>query len=271
MYQSYGVVGHPLGHSLSPFLHNQAFQKFSMERCYFKWEITPDDLADFMRAVRDLPLFGVSVTIPHKEKVMSFLDHVSPEAREIGAVNTIYHKGVELWGTNTDYLGFMAPLKGLGFESALVLGAGGAARSVLYGLKKMGAGQVYISNRNRFKADKLAEEFQIQPIDWSVRGDARADILVNTTPLGTSGENQTRSPWEFEKLPFKAVYDLVYNPLKTGLLRQAESRGLTAISGLSMFVHQAREQFRIWTGQAFDPDWAESLLRARLAGEPAIH
>jgi shikimate dehydrogenase len=267
MYQSYGVLGYPVTHSLSPFLHNQAFQKLDLECRYFKWEITPDDLADFMQAVRDLPLSGVSVTIPHKEEVVFFLDRVSPEALEIGAVNTVYHQDGELWGTNTDYLGFMAPLKGLEIESALVLGAGGAARSVLYGLKKMGATRVYISNRNRFKADKLAGEFEVQSLDWSDRGDAEADILINTTPLGTSGENESRSPWSFEKLPFRVVYDLVYNPLKTRLLEQAEEKGITALSGLSMFIHQAREQFRIWTGQSFEPEWAERLLRSRLTGK----
>ena len=267
MHQAYGVLGYPLGHSLSPYLHNQAFKRLGMDRCYFKWEIKPDDLPDFMRAVRVLPLSGVSVTIPYKEEVIPFLDKISPEALEIGAVNTISHENNQLLGTNTDYLGFMAPLSGLKLQSALVLGAGGASRSVLYALKKLGLERIQICNRNQNKADKLADEFHVQSIGWSKRIDFRADILINTTPLGTSGDHENRSPWDFDELPFRIVYDLVYNPLKTRLLIQAENKGLRTISGLSMFVHQAREQFRIWTSQVFDPDWAFASCQQSDVGE----
>ncbi len=264
MHQAYGVLGYPLGHSLSPFLHNQAFQKLGMDRCYFKWEITPENLPDFMQAVRVLPLSGVSVTIPYKEDVIAFLDEMSPEARETGAVNTILVQDGRLLGANTDCQGFMAPLEGLKSGSALVLGAGGASRSVIYGLKKLGVEQVCICNRNRDKAEKLAQRFHIQCIDWSNRAGHASDILVNTTPLGTGGYNENSTPWGFDELNFRVVYDLVYNPLKTRLLRHAESKGIRTVSGLTMFVHQAREQFRIWTGEAFDPDWAETLLRKKL-------
>lgn len=264
MHQAYGVLGYPLSHSLSPYLHNQAFQKSGMERCYFKWEIKPDQLSDFMQAVRILPLSGVSVTIPYKEQVISFLDEISPEARVMGAVNTVHLHNGGLAGTNTDYMGFMAPLKGLGFKSAFVLGAGGAARSVLFGLKKMGYIQIYLCNRNQDKARMLAEEFEVKCVAWSERKKFATDILVNTTPLGTSGDNEGKTPWDFPHLPFELVYDLVYNPLKTRLLRQAEDKGITTVSGLSMFVHQAREQFRIWTGETFDPQWAENFLHEKL-------
>ncbi len=264
MHQAYGVLGYPLGHSLSPYLHNQAFQKLGMDRCYFKWEIKPDDLPDFMSAARLLPLSGVSVTIPYKEEVMSFLDSITGEALEIGAVNTISNENNQLLGTNTDYLGFMAPLTGLEIDSALVLGAGGASRSVLYGLKKLKVPEIYICNRNMDKAEKLAHEFNIHSLEWSKRGDFSSDILINTTPLGTRGNNEDKTPWDFDSLPFRIVYDLVYNPLKTRLLIQAEKNGLQTISGLSMFVHQAREQFRIWTGEVFDADWAVGQLEVNL-------
>ena len=267
MHQAYGVLGYPLGHSLSPYLHNQAFQKLGMDRCYFKWEVKPDDLQGFFQAVRILPLSGVSVTIPYKETVMPFLEMMSREALETGSVNTIYLQEGKLAGANTDYLGFIGPLKNLNLESALVLGAGGASRAVIYGLKKLGVRKIYICNRNRVKARKIADEFQVQCKDWAERGDLASDILINTTPLGTRGDNEDQTPWNFNRFPFKIVYDLVYNPLKTRLLRQAENQGVMIASGLSMFVHQAREQFRIWTGEVFDADWAESLLREKLNSE----
>lgn len=264
MHQAYGVLGYPLGHSLSPYLHNRAFQRFGMQRCYFKWEIRPGELSDFMQAFRTLPLFGASVTIPYKETVIPFLDKVSSEVSEMGAVNTLYLEGDKVVGTNTDYLGFVAPLKDKGFKSALVLGAGGAARSVLYGLKKLGFTRIYLCNRNKDKAQILADKFQVQCVDWSERKNFNSDILVNTTPLGTRGDNQYKTPWDFQDFPFKLVYDLVYNPLQTRLLKQAEDNQAMTVSGLTMFIHQAREQFRLWTGQVFEPEWAEQLLREKL-------
>lgn len=265
MYQAYGVLGFPLGHSLSPYLHNAAFERHGMKRCYFKWEVESHRLGDFMRAVTLLPLRGVSVTIPYKEKVMSYLDEITPAARDIGAVNTIWVEQGKLKGDNTDYLGFMAPLEGLDLTSALVLGAGGASRSILYGLRRLGVSRILICNRNMGKAEKLAHEFGIESIDWSQRENINADVLVNSTPLGTKGNNQDRTPWEFEHFPFKIVYDLVYNPLQTRLIKEAEQKGIHAVSGLSMFIHQAREQFRIWTGEVFSPDWAEDLLGKKLS------
>lgn len=265
MYQAYGVLGFPLGHSLSPYLHNAAFENHGMKGCYFKWEIEPRQLSDFMKAVTLLPVRGVSVTIPYKEQVISYLDEISPAARDIGAVNTIYLENEKLKGDNTDYSGFMAPLKGMELNSALVLGAGGASRSILYGLRKLGISRIVISNRNKDKAEKLALEFGIESIDWSQRKEINVDVLVNSTPLGTKGDNLDKTPWEFEHFPFKIVYDLVYNPLQTRLLRQAEEKGVQVISGLSMFIHQAREQFRIWTGETFSPDWAEDLIQKKLS------
>ncbi len=265
MYQAYGVLGFPLGHSLSPLLHNQAFQMLAMNRSYFTWEITTGDLDHFMRAVRILPLSGVSVTIPHKENVISFLDGISPEAKEIGAVNTIFWQDGRLMGTNTDYLGFMAPIRELDLSSALVLGSGGASRSVLYGLKKLGVQRITLCSRSPEKARNLAEIFGAEHIPWPARNNHQADILVNTTPLGTLGENEDKNPWDYGHLPFKAVYDLVYNPLRTRLIRQAKGQGIITVSGLSMFVHQAREQFRIWTGEVFDPVWAREMLGHHLS------
>ncbi len=260
MYQAYGVLGESLGHSLSPKLHNSAFQQAGMKRVYFKWEINPGDLGAFMKAVRILPVSGVSVTIPYKEDAMPYLDQVSQEARDMGAVNTLYWRGNALCGENTDYTGFMAPIQDLKLDSALVLGAGGACRGVIYGLKRLGVKEIYLSNRSQEKAESLAGEFGIRAVPWQERLRLRADLLVNTTPMGTTGEMEDKTPWESNIFPFQVVYDLVYNPLHTKLLRQARDHGAHTVSGLSMFVHQGLRQFKLWTGQSFDPTWAEKLL-----------
>ncbi|MFW5730485.1 MAG: shikimate dehydrogenase [Desulfonatronovibrionaceae bacterium] len=265
--QAYGVLGFPLGHSLSPYLHNMAFRKLGIPGCYFKWEIAPGDLEQFMSSFRLLSLSGLSVTIPHKESIMDMLDQVSFEAGEIGAVNTVYRHKDLVVGTNTDYAGFLGPIQSLDLSSALVLGAGGASRAVIYGLKKMGCSKIIISNRTEMKAWKMAEEFGIEHAPWSRKGQCRADLLVNTTPLGTAGAGGPQNPWDQDELPFQVVYDLVYNPLETPLLKAARQNRLTTVSGLGMFVHQALEQFRIWTGQSFDPNWAEDLLGSRLTGQ----
>jgi len=265
MYQAYGVLGRFLGHSLSPKLHNNAFQLAGMNRAYFKWEIMPEDLEVFMRAVRILPLSGISVTIPYKEDVMSWLDYISPDARGIGAVNTVYWENNSLCGTNTDYLGFLAPIRDMYFDSALVLGAGGACRAVLFGLKHLNVNKILLCNRHMDKALSMAGEFHVQAMPWEDRHRISADLLVNTTPLGTAGHWENHTPWENDLFPFQAVYDLVYNPLQTRLLRQARIKGVQTVSGLSMFVHQGLEQFRIWTGQDFDPAWAEQVLTRYLS------
>ena len=267
MYQAYGVLGRTLGHSLSPFLHNSAFQAAGMKRVYLKWEIEPGDLGDFMRAVRLLPLSGASVTIPYKEDIMNYLDQVTPEAAEMGAVNTIYWHNGRLCGSNTDCKGFMAPIRDVQMESALVLGAGGASRAVIYGLKRLKISPVYLTNRSEKKARDLAKELHVKCIPWDERYRIKADLLVNTTPLGTAGEMQELTPWNSSIFPFSIVYDLVYNPLQTRLLLQARENGASAVSGLSMFVHQALKQFKTWTGQGFDPGWAENLLRRKISGE----
>ena len=264
MYQAYGVLGRSLKHSLSPLLHNLAFKEAGMRRVYFKWEIEPQDLKAFIRAVRVLHVEGVSVTIPYKEEVFLFLDQISPEAQDIGAVNTIYWKKNSLCGTNTDWQGFLAPIKATRFESALVLGAGGACRAVLYALKGLGVKKIMLTNRSEDKAISLAREFGVDIISWSDRHKIRADLVVNTTPLGTVGPMQEQTPWEKEEFPFKAAYDLVYNPLQTRLLKQAEKAGAQRVSGLDMFVFQALEQFRLWTGQGFDPAWAVNLLSQKI-------
>ena len=268
--QIYGIIGHPLGHSLSPTLHNHWFCECGFQnKLYCSWPIPPDKLDDFVRSVRLLPISGASVTIPHKETITPYLDELSPAARQVGAVNTLYWRGDSLAGENTDVSGFMAPLRagGESINSALVLGAGGASRAVIHGLKELGI-KTAICNRSQDKAEAMAKDMKTDVIPWEKRHSAQADLLVNTTPLGMRGDKTGgKTPWEKDMRRIKTVYDIIYNPPCTPLLKQAEEEGKSIISGLEMFVGQAREQFRIWTGQKMDSEPALAFLGRNLRKE----
>ncbi|MFO7717702.1 MAG: shikimate dehydrogenase [Thermodesulfobacteriota bacterium] len=263
----YGIIGHPLGHSLSPPLHNWALQAEALSGAYMRWDIAPEQLDAFVQAARLLPIHGASVTIPHKTAVIEYLDRVQERAYQAGAVNTLYWKDGELCGTNTDIDGFLAPLLSLPRfpQSAIILGNGGAARACVAGLLEHGA-QVWICGRNQDKSEALAAEFGAQTLQWEQRPTASADLLVNATPLGMAGEQASLSPMpegaDLER--FKTVYELIYNPQDTVLLRQARERGIPTISGLEMFVHQAAAQFRLWTGADMDPVAARRCCAAAL-------
>jgi len=263
MYQAYGVLGYPISHSLSPPLHNWAFKQKRLPKTYFRWSIPTEKLPAFMVAVRTLPIAGVSVTIPHKQTILPYLDILTPRALKIGAVNTLYWEDEKLVGDNTDIIGFTTPLTLLQekINSALILGSGGASRAVIVGLKDLSVSTIYLTNRTQEKARSLAREFDLKTIAWEERYEVKADLLVNTTPLGMHGKWENHSPWDKNLSRFKIVYDLIYNPLQTRLLIDAQKEGCKTISGLSMFVYQALEQFRIWTGQEFCPSDAMNYLR----------
>ena len=266
----YGIIGYPLGHSLSPTLHNWAFDQTGVAAVYMAWPLPPERLESFVRAVRVLPVSGVSVTIPHKQKVMQFVDRVSDLAGRVGAVNTLCLRKDGLFGDNTDVYGFMGPLKELSRipESAFVLGAGGAARAVVIGLMELGVQEIFIANRTHERARDLAEEFGLNTVSWPERYKCSAELLVNATPLGMAGKSQEKSPLPGACFsPNQTVYDLVYNPLRTRFLRDAEHCGCRTIDGLSMFIHQAAAQFRLWTGREFSFDGAMSLLASLLYGQ----
>ena len=263
-----GIIGHPLSHTLSPTLHNWAFRELGVEASYHIWDTPPENLAAFMAAMRTLPIHGASVTIPHKETVMNFTDGLTRNARDIGAVNTLYWEDGRLLGDNTDVTGFMEPLTTCGATpgKALVLGAGGAARAAACGLHRLGW-EVFVSSRTENRAGRLAGTFQAKHVSWSERHDMHPDLLVNTTPLGMSGPFQGLSPWKASLKGVSLVYDLIYNPRITPLLAQAEREGVSTLPGLPMFVHQALAQFERWTGRRFPLDRAIALLGDALAGK----
>jgi len=268
-----GLAGYPLAHSLSPQLHTAALKRLGLEGEYRLYPVLPQDraaLAALLDRVRRGELDGLNVTIPHKQTVIPMLDELSPVAQGIGAANTVYRRGGRLVGENTDVSGFWADLERfLGNEAvgaqgkAIVLGAGGAARAVLHALGSHGW-QVTLAVRRTSleKAAGLAHVFRAAPFGGSLRwvvleaaallpllDDVR--LLVNATPVGMSPQGG-RSPWPkgLEFPPTAGVYDLIYTPRETRLVRQAKSAGLRATTGLGMLVEQAIRSFEIWTGQA---------------------
>ncbi len=252
----YGVIGNPIGHSRSPLIHNPALQAAGIDGVYLPFEV--DDAASFICGfvhpkTRKLAwdLRGLSVTIPHKLAVMPYLDWIDPTAQAIGAVNTIVITGDRLLGYNTDVHGAMQPLDELmdvrGARVA-VLGAGGAARAICYGLRERSA-DLTIYARDASKAQPLADEFTAQVAELTNFA-GQADLVINCTPLGMKGYSERENPVTTESLHgVKLVYDLVYNPEETALLRAAKEAGCQTLGGLAMLVAQAAEQFRLWTGR----------------------
>ena len=283
----FGILGQPLAQSLSPLLHNWGFARTGFAGAYFAWEKNSGDLPDFFRTVRGLPISGLSVTIPHKQAVMPFLDGLTDRARELGAVNTIFWSGNKLLGENTDVDGFLAPLarrKTPLPSTALVLGAGGACRAALAGLNQLGIPRVYVAARKLDKAAVLAHDFGCLAVPWEEREhvlDALDScLIVNATPLGMKGANLGVSPLSEESLAALArrpangnrpsvVYDLVYAPRRTRLVLDALDNGLETVDGLAFFVAQGLMQYRIWTGLSLPFDAAFALAAKALEEKEA--
>lgn len=257
-----GLVGYPLGHSLSPKIQAAALQACGLQGDYVLFPIHPDDkqgLQDLLVRVRGGEIQGLNVTIPHKQNVMPLLDELTPTAASIGAVNTIYLREHKLIGDNTDAPGFLADLQRFlstetrrhGDLQALVLGAGGSARAVVYALLNDGW-KVVIAARRIEQASELAKHFgSAQAIEHNLRMLASVDaqLIVNTTPVGmTPNINQSPWPGELPLFPQAAIYDLVYNPRETKLVRDACTQRLPATTGLGMLIEQAALAFETWTG-----------------------
>jgi shikimate dehydrogenase len=271
-----GLVGWPVEHSLSPAMHNAAFTELGLNWCYVPMPVTPERLREAVRGLVALGFAGANVTAPHKEAIMAYLDEVAPGARAIGAVNTIVVRERRTIGHNTDWRGFLAALREGGFapegRRALVLGAGGAARAVVYALAHAGS-EVAILNRTPERAEALVEALSPSfpfvplvafPLTARTLSEQAADahLLVNATPLGTWPEVD-QSPWP-EDLAFPShltVFDLVYNPSQTKLLQRAAAAGARTIGGLGMLVHQGAMAFRLWTG--LEPP-VETMYKAAL-------
>lgn len=256
-----GLIGWPVSHSMSPMMHNSAFQNMKLNFIYVALPVKPERLPEAIKGIKALSFRGVNVTIPHKEKVINYVDDLTKEAELIGAVNTIVSDGERLVGHNTDGVGFIQSLIQNEFNpegcNALILGAGGAARAVTVALALNRAEKIFICNRTQKKAQQL--EYIINKIRPGLASvveymeenlfDLDVDIVINTTSIGMYPDVEdcpiTNAEFFKEKM---VVCDIVYNPLKTAFLKKAESKGCKVIYGLDMLLYQGVEAFKLWTG-----------------------
>lgn len=244
------MILHPAGHTRSPTLHRAAYAALGIDAVYLAFDVPPARLADAIQGARALGVRQLSISLPHKETVIPLLDAVDETARRIGAVNTVVREGEHLVGYNTDWLGAVQALereRKLSGLRAVVLGAGGAARGVVFGLLQRGA-HVTLLNRTRARAAELARELGGQAGGGLEEiGKLAFDILINTTSIGLRSDE---SPVAADAIPpGSLVMDAVYEPERTRLLRDAETRGARTLSGKWMLVLQAAEQLRLWTGR----------------------
>jgi shikimate dehydrogenase len=258
----YGILGRPVAHSLSPAMHNAAFRELGINAVYVPFPVT--DLPRAVAGLRGLDIGGVSVTIPFKEEIIPLLDELDPQAARMGAVNTVVNRDGRLCGSNTDCLGAVTALKtqtGMIGEHFLLLGAGGAARAIAFGILENG-GRVTITDLDAPRAETLAGEMGVEAIPLKALEQCPASILINATPVGMAPDLEGL-PLEPELLSrFTLVMDIVYRPLLTRLLREAQAHGCRTIDGLQMLIHQATAQFELWTGK---PAPLETMSRAAYA------
>jgi 3-dehydroquinate dehydratase/shikimate dehydrogenase len=253
----YGVAGDPIGHSLSPVIMNTALRRENVNGVYLP--LHAKTIKDLMNCVREIPLHGLSITMPYKQAILPYLDNTDAHTAKIGACNTVV-RGQEgkLYGFNTDIAGIIRPLEQrLVIEHAkvLVLGAGGAARAAVFGLKERGA-EVWILNRTTAKAQKLARQAKARTLKRADLRKMTFDVIVNATPVGMG--NTRDCPLKDHEIQARVVFDMVYDPVETHLLHVARTKGIAVIPGVEMFVQQAARQFEIWTGK---PAPAGDMLR----------
>jgi len=255
----YGVIADPIGHSLSPMLHNACFRKLGLNKVYVPFRVPKEDLDQFIGDASALGIKGLSVTIPHKEAVLKTLTQADGAVRGIGAANTVIFDGQQRLGYNTDYRAAMEsleealdiepntekPLKG---KTALVLGAGGVGKAIAYGLIRRGA-DVVLSDGNPKFAMALSKRLECRRVEWALRHTIKTDLLINCTPIGMH-PNVDETPYDKHHMrPSMLVFDAVYNPENTLLVKEARGRNCLVVTGVQMFVRQASLQFKLFTGK----------------------
>ena len=260
----YGIFGNPLAHTFSPAIQNCAFDFYGLKAIYFAFERSPDRFRYLMRHIRSLVLSGFNITVPFKETVIPYLDRLNSEARVVGAVNTVKKEKNRWVGYNTDVYGFLAGLKKAHFKaknkSVVVLGAGGSARAVLFALGRAGAEKLTVANRTLSRAGKLVRKFRkmFPRIKWNavnLKGSQlkaflpEADLLVNTTKAGLKAQDPLLVSKSFFPKRKILVYDLIYKPSETKLMKTAKRLGHRVINGETMLLFQGAKAFEIWTGR----------------------
>ena len=279
-YRFLAIIGHPITHSLSPLMHNSAFQALSLPYLYAMYDIEPDGLLKAVQDLKTLGFLGYNVTIPHKQAIIPSLDGIDENAKAIGAVNTVCILNSKAIGYNTDVLGVvraLEPFKGLFAEKpALVMGAGGAARAAVFALHTfLKVSEITIAARSKEKASSIAGDFRIRnaKIVNFARKDlntslAHCSLIVNTTPVGMHPLVDA-SPLS-DDAPLKSghvVFDLIYRPLETKLLRHAKAAGAKVVGGLEVLIQQGAAAFEMWTGKKMPVDVVRKVLEEKLKVE----
>ena len=275
------LIGYPLGHSLSPVMHNAALKEMGLEYEY-RYDIQPTlehELQHCLKSVQDGSMSGANITIPYKSDIMSHLSHISEEASRIGSVNTLHRVGNDVTGFNTDVSGFLNSLREnsvtIRGKRAIVIGAGGAARAIIYALISEGVTHLDIVNRSPIKAEKLINslnfrescEVQVWPFHANELEVKESELLINCTPIGMRGHSVTESPVEPNLLHSDlTVMDLVYNPRATALLQEASRAGCITIDGTGMLVHQGAEALEMWIGEKPPVETMRSAVIRALGG-----
>lgn len=276
-----GVIGDPVKHSLSPLMHNCALEKLGLDYIYIPMPVASENLAKAIAGFEAISLVGFNITIPHKQTIIPYLTEITPTAKMVGAVNTVWRTDTGWKGTNTDVEGFIAPLQSLSRDwskvTPVILGNGGAARAVVTGLVELGCPQIHVVGRNQEKLDKFSHSWQtspqisslIQTHLWSELTSLipNTQLLVNTTPIGMS-PHQDASPIDaslIKKLSTEAIaYDLIYTPNPTQFLKLAKEQGAMAMDGLEMLVQQGASALQIWLQQPVPINAMRKSLRAYL-------
>ncbi len=246
--ETYALFGNPVGQSLSPLMHNAAYEQMGIEARYLSFCV--NGAAEAVAGIREMDIRGASVTLPFKSDILRHLDGMDGSARIIGAVNTVTNRDGRLLGHNTDWLGLVESLREcteIDGRNFIILGTGGTARAAVFGIRKEG-GIPWVAGRSVAKAEALAAEFHCRFLPPGEIGDVRAECLINTTPVGMFPETDASPVGPDILNRFGLVVDVIYNPPETRLLREAREAGCAVLSGVGMFVRQGAEQIRLWTG-----------------------
>lgn len=277
MEKLYGVIGDPVAHSLSPAMHNDLYEFYSVDATYLAFHVTSEDLQNAVKGFKVNNIAGLSVTVPHKTTIMSYLDDIDPLAEAIGAVNTIVNENGRLVGYNTDGTGFLEGIKkeltSLTDKKMLLIGAGGAARAIYFTMAQAGLKNIDIANRTISQAEYLVENCpfpensQVLSLKEAEEQLSNYDLIVQTTTIGMHPEVEF-SPISMENIkPTAFVSDIIYSPFETKILREAKQKGARIQNGLPMFVNQGALQFEKWTGIFPDTDRMQSVCLKQLGGE----
>lgn len=272
-----GVIGNPIAHSLSPAMQNAGIQAAGLDYAYIAMPVLNENLRAAVEGLRALGFRGFNVTIPHKQAIMEYLDEIHEDAKIIGAVNAVKNENGHLTGYNTDVTGFIEGMKQQGFspsgKNAVLLGAGGAARAIIWGLIKEKVSTLTIGVRNTAKAQPVADYFSqymhIQVLNWDSPEFAarlpQAHLLINSTPLGMTPHTDAMPPVNWDLIrPDTFAYDIIYTPAETLFLKTAREHGCQTLNGEAMLVGQGAEAFRLWTGLTLPQAPMATALRAAL-------